>query len=947
VGFTMPHRAGRRKARTTIRHGLFLVVALLVVLIGSAVATVSLIYFERTTTQTASGLNVYDYATGTLKTSDVLADWNLGTYANTAATPDGGSVMLARFGDVGPNVSTNPWWDLTWKTRRCFSITNANTWPVANLPVTLTFDSTNDWTKGWLLANGDDIRALTGGASPTAVPFFVDTTTINTAATAVTVTVASLSASASTTVCLYSNKAGVSALSDANAKLNPPLYRIAAGISVIQAPLNWSSDTSLPAGATMTFPGGGAANLTTVSPATSTFAVTTPAMPAATPLAVFSNVRWPGIAGSVQYAFTVANGRPIQARGYFAESCCAGRVFNFRINSTVVVTNFDVWSTCPSTSRSCGVFKSLDAVSTGTVTLIAERVALSGSYTNNNPIINAAEIVDKSVLSVGSTRREGLLSNAGTWTSPVYNTGSTTTVYGLVKASLSGASLAVGQGVTASSVAAASAATFGNDGVRNGTFYTSNSGLIVAGAGQWWNVDLGSSQAISKVNVFTSSYAMYDMTVLVSNSPFTGFTTPAAAAASAGVTSVSFAGGIQTTTMNSTFPSGTSGRYVRLWSSSANSISFGEVEVVPPTYSGVNLQVAYSDSATGPWAYVGPDNTSATSYTDRSAIPYAFDSHQYYRVQGNFSSSSLIASPLLDSVVSNAGLTAMTRQADGYHQYGAPDTADNWLVRIKTALPVTVGKSATLTQLNPTGLAFEQISGYLDRTSAQCCVANAPFFTTTATATSQTPVPLYDVGGARSLSVVLTRHNDQPGLMEVVVDIALSTTVHVQIPLRRTTLIQNMAVGKTSNQSTTDYGGVAAYANDGNTSGIYTNSSVNHAALEAFPWWQVDIGSIRSITSINVWPRTDCCTGRLTNFTVIISPTPIVASTIAGAVAGVGAVSVSYTNTAGFPTMQSFTVPAGTTGRYVRIWADNSNTALHASGKDYFHIAELQVMGPT
>nr|WP_252723209.1 discoidin domain-containing protein [Tamlana agarivorans] len=81
----------------------------------------------------------------------------------------------------------------------------------------------------------------------------------------------------------------------------------------------------------------------------------------------------------------------------------------------------------------------------------------------------------------------------------------------------------------------------------------------------------------------------------------------------------------------------------------------------------------------------------------------------------------------------------------------------------------------------------------------------------------------------------------------------------------------NLAIYGTASQSSTAYGGQASRAIDGNSSGVWSESSTTHTANETNPWWEVDLGSARSIGDIVVFGRTDsCCKTRLTNFTVTV-----------------------------------------------------------------------------
>ncbi|KAB1069766.1 carbohydrate-binding protein [Tamlana haliotis] len=82
---------------------------------------------------------------------------------------------------------------------------------------------------------------------------------------------------------------------------------------------------------------------------------------------------------------------------------------------------------------------------------------------------------------------------------------------------------------------------------------------------------------------------------------------------------------------------------------------------------------------------------------------------------------------------------------------------------------------------------------------------------------------------------------------------------------------ENLALGKTAEQSSVSHGGNANRAVDGNTNGAWSNSSVTHTLSEAQPWWQVRLGQDYQIGSIKIFNRTDsCCKSRLSNFDVFV-----------------------------------------------------------------------------
>ncbi|MDO6761413.1 carbohydrate-binding protein [Tamlana sp. 2_MG-2023] len=82
---------------------------------------------------------------------------------------------------------------------------------------------------------------------------------------------------------------------------------------------------------------------------------------------------------------------------------------------------------------------------------------------------------------------------------------------------------------------------------------------------------------------------------------------------------------------------------------------------------------------------------------------------------------------------------------------------------------------------------------------------------------------------------------------------------------------ENLALGKTAEQSSVSHGGNPSRAVDGNTNGAWSNGSVTHTSSEAQPWWQVRLGQDYTIGSIKIFNRTDsCCKARLNNFDVFV-----------------------------------------------------------------------------
>jgi len=79
------------------------------------------------------------------------------------------------------------------------------------------------------------------------------------------------------------------------------------------------------------------------------------------------------------------------------------------------------------------------------------------------------------------------------------------------------------------------------------------------------------------------------------------------------------------------------------------------------------------------------------------------------------------------------------------------------------------------------------------------------------------------------------------------------------------------SVGSTATQSSTDWGGVASRAIDGNTNGAWSGGSVQHTGSPNPDWWQVELASAANLDSVHIWGRTDgCCDQRLDDFNLVV-----------------------------------------------------------------------------
>ena len=80
----------------------------------------------------------------------------------------------------------------------------------------------------------------------------------------------------------------------------------------------------------------------------------------------------------------------------------------------------------------------------------------------------------------------------------------------------------------------------------------------------------------------------------------------------------------------------------------------------------------------------------------------------------------------------------------------------------------------------------------------------------------------------------------------------------------------NIAPSGTADQSSTDHGGDASRAIDGNTSGWWSHGTVTHTTrYQVSPeWWRLTLQTPEHIDRIVIWNRQDCCTTRLNGATL-------------------------------------------------------------------------------
>ena len=150
---------------------------------------------------------------------------------------------------------------------------------------------------------------------------------------------------------------------------------------------------------------------------------------------------------------------------------------------------------------------------------------------------------------------------------------------------------------------------------------------------------------------------------------------------------------------------------------------------------------------------------------------------------------------------------------------------------------------------------------------------------------------------------------------------------------------RNLALSKTTDQSSTYGLGIAATAVDNNTSGSggpWENAEIIHTEREDQPWWQVVLADQAEIHELVLFNRTDCCQDRLSDFYVLLSDNPFPPdASLSNLLSSETVSSFFFEGSVG----DSIRIPIYSEGRFLRIQLTASNEILH--------MAEVQVWGCT
>lgn len=202
------------------------------------------------------------------------ADFNAGTSVDVVVA---GDVLSLAVDGVGVPDASIDWWDATWGQRRCIEITNNEATPLTEYQIALSVDTATPIVGGRMDANGDDLRFISSDGS-TELDYWIEGP-INDLATSIWLQTDTLLPGAST-ICMYFDNVVAPAQSDIYAPFTyttPRDLYVAVSESQVGDPIavtsyvasNTISDgiasVTLGVGGTHTFPGAGHTAATVVS----------------------------------------------------------------------------------------------------------------------------------------------------------------------------------------------------------------------------------------------------------------------------------------------------------------------------------------------------------------------------------------------------------------------------------------------------------------------------------------------------------------------------------------------------------------------------------------------------------------------------------------------------------------------------------------------------------
>jgi hypothetical protein len=732
--------------KTTASRAAVLLISVLVLWATGAIPALGkpvVANYIKSTTTADGDFKLYDYtAPAGTKTYTSQSDFAAGTMVNTSATTTPGSVA------VDPTTST-------WLYKRCYTITHtlAGAGTVGEYPISITLDTAALIAAGKMQASGADLRAVaTSGAQ---MPLWIEGT-MNTTTTVIWVQVAQITGGGSVPFCLYYGNPLATTVSDPLAPFTysvpkPVYYPVSNAYATAPTSVSVASfgpNNVVNIGGTVTggiITGGTTINLP-LAGSTGTFA--SGVVQSTLPVNVLGPVNAKGVGTSYDALAPVAFAgtkfvNPLTFNGALSIS-----VLSPFANATVAVLDgvtpvagspFLIPAGTSITVSNAFTANASAAVITSNVPVLVSSVTTAGAL-NSIPITPSTE----TWFGVRNQYVDYGFGAAGSLTAR-YSDGTSSTLSGtngadVYQAGAGSAGGGAGEGMAVTGTVPISVfADSNNDAATFLPRSELSTQYVLPTAASYITFSCPVLGTIIQIGAITSVTC-----TTTGAGPFPAGT-PGKALYTGGVP----AGTIIKTTSSNTFymyyadtgretnawgpkhsrqvvyPAPVlgagvesplaAGSVVGTWTSpvidtTVNGV-FGTISwnATQPSGTSVNFRVAGSNSATGPWTYIGPDGSAATSYpSSPGAMPFALDGLRYFRVQLTLISVSLVVTPLLNDVTIGYNLPRLA------HTAGTPSsvtmsapaglTTTACLVRIKTGSSALAASTATLAELGTSTL---------------------------------------------------------------------------------------------------------------------------------------------------------------------------------------------------------------------------------------------------
>lgn len=412
----------------------------------------------------------------------------------------------------------------------------------------------------------------------------------------------------------------------------------------------------------------------------------------------------------------------------------------------------------------------------------------------------------------------------------------------------------------------APAAVDGNSVTGPGTYaYTAR------GSAGWYRIDLGAERSVNDIQLWPRTDEKWwfgaRMQVFISSVPFSG-TTAAQLQATPGVTSFTVS---STPRQGQRFPVGRTARYLHFMRTEADSFAMTEIAVNGTPASSGN-------------AYWQADLGQSTALSGLSLWPRTgCCASESANVRVLFSANPFVSADLAQATA-QAGVTSVDiDQITSQTAVTAPATARYIRIQKKDAENLSL---AEVEARGPTvrqwwGLDLGSVKGVdslriYPRTDA-CCAAQSANYWVFA---SDTPFSGDSAEAAMS----------KPGVIVNSVAASQVASVAINADVRYVRIQQQ---------------GPSALA----------LAEVQVLAGGQKAWWEADLGAVRDLRSLRIYPRTECCPDDLANFRIMYSDTPIASYDPAVAITQAG---VTYRDVTGRATVGQY-VSVERRARYVRI----------------------------